>query len=149
MTIRLAQMSDADAIAGIHASCFDPPWSSESFLRLLEHPGAVAFIAADAPETDLQAFILIRLAADEAEIISLGTLSSARRVGFARALLARAMEEAAQRGATAMFLEVAADNEAALALYESCGFALLGRRKAYYERPGASADALVLWRSLP
>lgn len=44
-----------------------------------------------------------------------------------------------------LFLEVAEDNRAALALYRSLGFSEVGRRKRYYERPGAAAvDALVL-----
>jgi len=147
--VRAADMSDAEALAGIHATCFDAPWDQEAFRRLLTRPGLLAFVAKDAAETDLQSFILVQLAADESEIISLGTRAEARRLGFARALLSHAMAEAARRGAKAMFLEVAEDNSPALALYRGCGFTLQARRKAYYERQGAYADALVLRRALP
>ena len=147
--LRAAEMSDADALARIHAGCFASAWDAESFRRFIEKPVMLALVAKDAAETDLQAFILVQLAADESEIISLGTYFSARRSGLARVLLAQAMAEAAGRGAKAMFLEVAEDNAAALALYHRCGFALRARRKAYYERPGGAVDALVLRRPLP
>jgi len=147
--IRPAEMSDAGALARIHADCFDGPWSAESFGGLLHRPGMLALVAKDAAETDLQSFILVQLAADESEIISLGTRPSARRSGLARALLSHAVAEAAHHGAKTMFLEVAEDNAAALALYRGCGFTLQARRKAYYERRGAPVDALVLRRALP
>jgi ribosomal-protein-alanine N-acetyltransferase len=147
--IRTADTSDAEVLADIHASCFDAPWDAESLRRLLTCPGMLAVVSKDAAETDLQSFILVQLAADESEIISLGTRATVRRLGLARALLNHAMAEAARRGAKAMFLEVAEDDSAALALYRGCGFTLQARRKAYYERRGASADALVLRRALP
>ena len=147
--IRAAHMSDADALAHIHATCFGASWDAESFRASLNRPGMLALVATDAAETDLQAFILVQIAADEAEIISLGTHASARRSGLAHALLVHAVVEAARRGAGAMYLEVAENNSAALALYRGFGFILQARRKAYYQREGRSADALVLRRPLP
>lgn len=147
--IRTVGMTDAGELARIHAACFDAPWDVESFRRLLNRPGMIALAGKDAAETDLQSFILVQLAADESEIISFGTHPSARRLGLARALLTEAMAEAARRGAKAMYLEVAEDNSAALALYRGCGFMLQARRKAYYERRGEPADALILRRLLP
>jgi ribosomal-protein-alanine N-acetyltransferase len=147
--VRAAEISDAEVLARIHANCFDAAWDAESFGRLLNRPGMLAFVAKDAAETDLQSFVLVQTAADESEIISLGTHALARRFGLARALLSHAMAEAARGGAKTMFLEVAEDNSAALALYRGCGFILQTRRKAYYERQGQSADALVLRRLLP
>ena len=49
-----------------------------------------------------------------------------------------------------MFLEVAEDNRAARALYAAAGFASVGRRPAYYARPGAAdaVAALILRRDL-
>ena len=71
-----------------------------------------------------------------------------RRRGVGRALLAAA-EAMASTTATAMFLEVATDNAAAIALYEAAGYAAVGRRAGYYARPaGAGADALVMRRAL-
>ena len=47
----------------------------------------------------------------------------------------------ARDGATAMFLEVATGNAAALALYTGAGFVEVGRRRRYY---ADGRDALVL-----
>ncbi|WP_254453743.1 hypothetical protein [Siccirubricoccus sp. G192] len=55
------------------------------------------------------------------------------------------MAAARARGAAAMFLEVAAGNPAALALYRGLGFDRVGQRRRYY--PDGS-DALVLRRDL-
>jgi ribosomal-protein-alanine N-acetyltransferase len=48
-----------------------------------------------------------------------------------------------------MILEVAADNPAALRLYEKLGFQKISERKGYYVRPdGQPATALVMARPL-
>jgi [ribosomal protein S18]-alanine N-acetyltransferase len=148
--IRAASLDDVPALARIHESCFDEPWDEDSFRRLLERPGAFALVAKNAAATDLQSFVLIQAAADESEILSLGTAPQMRRAGFARALVIEAAAEAGKRAATAMFLEVAEDNAAALTLYRGLGFAANGRRRAYYQRVGGRhADALMLRSALP
>jgi ribosomal-protein-alanine N-acetyltransferase len=90
-------------------------------------------------------FVLARVAADEAEILTLAVAADARRQGHGASLLAHAMAAAAARGAAAMFLEVAATNEAARALYTAAGFGEAGRRARYYADGG---DALILRRTL-
>jgi ribosomal-protein-alanine N-acetyltransferase len=44
-----------------------------------------------------------------------------------------------------LFLEVSADNTAAIKLYGGLGFEPVGRRNGYYRRPGGQpVDAIVL-----
>jgi ribosomal-protein-alanine N-acetyltransferase len=91
----------------------------------------------------------MRAIAGEAEVLTLAVEPAHRRRGAARALLRGALAQATAAGAEQAFLEVAADNAAALALYREEGFEEAGRRAGYYQRPGARAvDALVLRRSL-
>jgi ribosomal-protein-alanine N-acetyltransferase len=86
--------------------------------------------------------------AGEAEVLTLAVRPEQRRRGAARALLAAALALAAPTAA-AMFLEVAADNAGAVALYEAAGFEQVGRRAGYYGRTGApSIDAIVMRRAL-
>src|SRR4051812_593147 len=92
--LRAAEMYDAKALARIHASCFAEAWDVEALRRFIEKPGMLALVAKDAAENDLQAFILVQIAADESEIISLATYTPARRSGLAHALLAQAIAEA-------------------------------------------------------
>ena len=81
---------------------------------------------------------------------ALGVATGKSRHGLARAVMHAWMARAASQGAARAFLEVAADNSAALPLYESCGFALCGVRRDYYRREGgAAADALLLACPLP
>jgi ribosomal-protein-alanine N-acetyltransferase len=143
--IREAGTADAESIARLHGECFPDNWDKESFRSLLTRPGCFALIAGS------EAFILVQLAGGEAEIQSLGTRSAARRGGFARSLVEYAAKESFRRGARAMFLEVADDNGAALALYRGMGFAEVGKRRGYYPRgkEKPAADALILRNSLP
>jgi [ribosomal protein S18]-alanine N-acetyltransferase len=143
--IRAATLQDHDILARLHRKCFDEAWDEESFRLLLQNPGAFALLAGAADETAFACFVLIQIAADQAEVLSIGTVPSARRMGLAMAILQAAMAEAGRRNAQAMFLEVADDNPAALSLYAGLGFELTGRRRAYYSRsPGLAADALML-----
>ena len=131
-------MSDPADLAAIHASAFDAPWDAAAIRALLDAPGA-------ALEHEPEGFLLWRRAADEAEIITLAVRPEARRRGLGGRLLDRVMDRARGQGVARLFLEVAHDNDAALALYASRGFEPAGRRPAYYARPdGTRADALIL-----
>jgi ribosomal-protein-alanine N-acetyltransferase len=136
-----AGLLHAAALAAIHAAAFPPAerWDAALIARLLAIPGHFAFIDPDG------GMVLARVAADEAEILTFGVVPAARRRGLGRALLDSASVEAARRGAGEMFLEVAADNAAALALYAAAGFVAVGRRYRYYTD---GSDALLLCRAL-
>ncbi len=131
----------AAALAAIHAACFGPgeAWSAADFASQLTLPGVFGRLD---PAGGL---VLARVAGAEAEILTLGVVPSVRRGGRGRALLEAALAEAAGRGARAMFLEVAAENAAALGLYAAAGFAVVGRRARYY---AGGADAVVMRRAL-
>lgn len=135
----------APLLAALHATAIGeagPAWTEAAFATLLALPGRLALVAAEA-EAPL-GFVLLGLAADEAEILTLAVLPASRRRGAGAALVAAAAREAAARGATRLFLEVAEDNAPARALYARAGFVPVGRRKGYYAREGGAVDALVL-----
>jgi ribosomal-protein-alanine N-acetyltransferase len=140
--IVVASQAHIQVLAAIHADAFPEGerWSAEVMSAQLALPGGFGVLA------DEGGMLLARTAADEAEILTLAVAQASRRRGLARALVRAAMEMAASRGATAMFLEVAAHNEAARALYEGLGFVRVGLRRFYYPN---GADALVLRAVLP
>ena len=142
MTVVVATAADAKALAALHRQCFTDAWNANAFRDLLSSYGAFAYAVP-------HAFIVARAAAGEAEILTLGTLPASRRTGAARALVLAAAAEAHQRGAAEMFLEVAADNAPAVALYANLGFTPVGRRKGYYVRGPSAADAITLRAALP
>ena len=146
MKLRVADASDAIALARTHASAFEAPWPPEAFAGLLNSPGVFALAAVDGQPV---ALILMRAIAGEAEVLTLAVEPSHRRQGLARSLLHAGLELVAAQGAEAAFLEVAADNPAALGLYHAMGFVKAGHRGGYYKRAdGPAVDALVLRRTL-
>lgn len=143
----------AEVLAAMHDVLFDPSWKADAMQSLLEHPGSTALICK--VRAHLHAvpqpagFAMGQLAADEAEILSIGVLPPFQKSGLGRRLLKGLSTALSNAGAERLFLEVAADNPAAIALYESEGFKQVGKRPGYYERAGSSpVDALVLARDL-
>ena len=80
----------------------------------------------------------------EGELYRIAVLPAYRGAGLGRLLLAEFLAALADRGADECYLEVRAENTVAQALYASCGFLQVGRRKNYYKDP--RDDALVLKR---
>ena len=96
-------------------------------------------------QAEADGFVLLQVAADEAEILTLAVRSSARRRGTGSRLVVAAGVRASAMGARRLFLEVAEDNAAARALYATLGFEPAGRRRRYYARKdGPAVDALLL-----
>lgn len=136
--------SPPEALAATHALAFSDTrgWSADEFRGLLADPSV--FVIGDAA-----CFVLGRVAVDEAEVLTLATHPDHRRQGRARAALVGFAQEAGARGASTAFLEVAADNEAALALYRGAGFTEVARRRKYYRKSeGTQVDAVILRRDL-
>lgn len=141
--IRAAGTPEAEIFARLHAKCFNTGWCVEDFTQLLAMPGAAAALALHAGEP--VGFIVTRAAADEAEIITIGTHPLAQRRGVARALIDHQFTSCFNN-IQSCFIEVAVSNAAARALYASCGFIEAGTRRGYYEKTGE--DAVVMRKTL-
>lgn len=134
--------------ARLHAAAFAHPWSTEDIAALLVAPSTLSAAALDPAGGQLRGFVIARLAADEAEILSLAVEAHARGKGVGKALLGESLRQAANAGARKMFLEVGADNPSAIALYSGAGFVKIGERAGYYRRAGAPATAILMRRDL-
>lgn len=131
-------------MALIHAAAFTQsrPWSEQEIRDLLSSP---LTFATTAPH----GFALIRVIADEAELLTIAVHPDHQRKGMSRTLMANWQAEATTRGATSAFLEVAADNTPARMLYDLCGYRPTGTRRGYYARKdGPAVDAIVMSRDL-
>ncbi len=118
-------------------------WRAQEFDDLLATPHV-------ALTGNAMSFALTRIVAGEAELLTIATDPECRREGRGRCVLSDALAVAAARGATRIFLEVAAGNDAGLALYHAAGFVETGRRAGYYKRNGGPpADAIMMARDLP
>lgn len=139
-SIRPASPVDANALADIHASCFARPWPADSLRTLIADPTGAGFVALDAQGMPA-GFVLGRIAADEAEILTLAVMPPHRRQGMAAALCAHLVTALSTRGAATLFLEVSRAQRPALSLYAGLGFARVGLRPHYYED---GSDAILM-----
>jgi ribosomal-protein-alanine N-acetyltransferase len=144
MTAKIVEASivHAGVISVLHGACFEEVWNEKSINEILNMAGTTGLLIGADVETP-QGFILFRVAADEAEIISIGVIPAARKNGLARILLQTSIIEAARKDAAKMFFEVAADNKTARAFYETVGFEIIGKRPRYYNRSSEKLDAII------
>jgi len=138
---------DAAELVTLHGASFRRGWSEDEFERLLLDRSVLAHRATVGER--LVGFIISRIAAGEAEILSVAVARAQQGRGLARRLLDLHLRRLAGLGVRAVFLEVDDDNVPAQRLYARSAFRQVGRRDGYYSRPGnASAAALVLRRDL-
>jgi ribosomal-protein-alanine N-acetyltransferase len=138
-----ARPRDAAAIAALHTASFQRGWDEDEILRLLIETSVIAHRAMTG--RTMTGFILSRLAADEAEILSIAIAPARRGRGFAHPLLDLHLRRLAGLGGRSVFLEVGEHNVPARRLYQRAKFYEVGRRQGYYE---GGATALVLRRDL-
>lgn len=124
-------------LAQLHALCFPhKPWAASDFADLKN--SGCDIIASE------HGFIVWRVVADQAEIITIGVHPDARQTGIASAMLVLAESDAKTRGANKMFLEVAENNRPARAMYEKNGYTQIGVRPKYYD----GVDAILMEKEL-
>jgi [ribosomal protein S18]-alanine N-acetyltransferase len=146
-TLTEAGPRDAAAFAALHGASFRRGWSEDEFERLLLDRGVLAHRATLGHRP--VGFIISRIAAGEAEILSVAVARAQQGRGLARRLLHLHMRRLAGLGVCTVFLEVDDDNIPARRLYARSAFREVGRRDGYYPRPGSAAGAaLVLRRDL-
>ena len=92
-------------------------------------------------------YCLYQVIFEQAEILRIGTHPDYQRQGIASQIFARLNTELRKHQVESLLLEVRADNTPAIALYEQQEFALIHKRKGYYQTPHQPAiDALIMQR---
>ncbi|WP_407494627.1 GNAT family N-acetyltransferase [Pseudooceanicola sp. MF1-13] len=133
-----------DDLARLHAAAFTTPrpWTAPEFAALLDSPHTFLIARNDA-------FALGRVIADEAELLTIATDPAHRRKGLGYECLMAFDAAARDRGATTAFLEVATNNQAAIALYTRAGWQPTGLRRGYYAAPdGSRIDAQNMGKTI-
>ena len=134
-------LDDVDEVLVIERASFQTPWSRSAFRYELTQNRVARSLVMRAGR-QLVGYICLWEIGHEVHITNLAVHPSFRRRGVGRNLLARTLDDARAGGAELVFLEVRPTNVEALALYESAGFRVIGRRKGYYFDTGE--DALVM-----
>jgi ribosomal-protein-alanine acetyltransferase len=149
--LRRATADDLDAIMLLETSLFGTDaWSSAMMRAELVDKHSyylVAFPPAHPEQLDGYAGLRAPLRQPQADIQTIGVAEGARRQGLGRVLMLRLIDEARDRGATEIFLEVRADNPGAQSLYDSLGFERIAVRAKYYQPDGV--DAIIMRLGIP
>jgi [ribosomal protein S18]-alanine N-acetyltransferase len=134
--IRRATADDAAAIAVLDATLFGADaWTVEQVLEELTGAGRSGWLAGSTTEVD--GYVITWDSGDVVDLQRIAVHPARQRSGLATELIKAALVDVDR-----MLLEVAEDNEAALAFYRQCGFVEIDRRPRYY-RSGAAAIVMA------
>jgi ribosomal-protein-alanine N-acetyltransferase len=140
----LTSLDELDTVMAVEHASFTNPWTLEMYLADLKNTGVAFLYVAREEHGRIVGFCSFWRIFEELHINNLAVQPEYRRIGVARALLTRVLEEGVRLGARRALLEVRRSNEAARQLYKQFGFSISGIRRSYYSNP--VEDALVLWR---
>jgi len=142
-----ASTKDAAAIGRLHGASFRRGWSDGEIERLLLDRNVIAHRVTVGRV--FAGFVMSRVAADEAEILSIAVTAPRKGRGLAGRLLRHHLGRLTAIAVRSVFLEVDEDNMPALRLYRKAGFREVGRRAGYYPAEGGKpSNALILRRDL-
>ena len=165
--------SHVPQIAALEAANFSAPWDEASIRSELDNPLALWLVAegagngagksnqnaaeeaekssakktgSGAEKAGVLGYVGSQTCFEDADILNVCVAPAARRQGVAEALMLELEKKLLPQGVEQITLEVRASNEPAIRLYEKLGYAQLGVRKGYYEKP--REDALILRKEL-
>jgi ribosomal-protein-alanine N-acetyltransferase len=147
VVIEQAGLRDAARLAQLHGASFHRGWGEAEFEAMLTERNTLVHRLKAGRK--IIGFAVSRMAADEAEILSIAVDPGYRGRGLSRNLLLTHLGHLAGRGVRTVFLEVEENNQPARRLYDRAGFAVAGRRERYYREPGGEQlNALLMRRDL-
>ena len=148
-----AQLEDLPPMIELEGALFgSDAWPPELMVAEVSYPESYYLVAREHGRDEIVGYGGLRAARRDAwqgDIQTLAVVPERRRTGLGRILLRGLLAEASARGVGDVFLEVRADNDAAVALYESEGFEAIDRRVGYYQPDGVDAIVMRLQNLTP
>jgi [ribosomal protein S18]-alanine N-acetyltransferase len=142
--VESATLRDARRLAQLHGASFHRGWGEGEFEEMLRERNTLVHRLRQG--RNIIGFAVSRIAADEAEILSIAMEPRHRGRGLSRNLLLTHLGHLAGHGVRTVFLEVEENNQPARRLYQRTGFSVAGRRERYYKEPGGEPLNAVLMR---
>jgi [ribosomal protein S18]-alanine N-acetyltransferase len=159
--IRDFEAQDFERLWQIDQECFSPgiSYSRQELKAYMHRRGSFTLVAEEPAEKPIEAretatvhgnlpriagFIVVQ-GGVTGHIITIDVVASARRTGLGSQLLALSEERLRANGSRAVGLEVAVDNQAAIAFYKRYGYSISGTWPRYYSN---GVDALVMKKPL-
>lgn len=133
--------ADVDAVTEMERSNFSTPWKMDDFADLLEKSDMGCIVAEE--DGEIIGCVVYHNIVGDVDMTNVQVKEAHRKRGIGTALMKATMEKARSVGGERFTLEVRESNLAAIALYESLGFTVEGKRRGFYEHP--REDALIMW----
>ncbi len=147
MTPRVAIADDLDAVVALERVVFpDDAWPRDKFEDDLRSSFAHFLVVENGGTISGYAIAQHLPGNDVADIQNIAVVEAHRGEGLGAVLLDALLDWCESRHATAILLEVRADNESAQSLYASRRFQTIATRPGYYQPAGV--DALVMRREV-
>jgi [ribosomal protein S18]-alanine N-acetyltransferase len=145
LQLRPVRWWDLDQLVPLERFLFgDSAWSAETFWSELAHPESRWYVVAHDADGQVLGYAGLLCAGSEADVQTIAVAAAAQGRGVGGALLDALIDQALARGATALLLEVRADNDSAIGLYQRRGFERIAIRRRYYQPE--DVDAWVMRR---
>jgi ribosomal-protein-alanine N-acetyltransferase len=141
MTITPFTSDDIFSMVSFNAALESPHWNNQKLQDCLDHPDYCGWKVE--VRHQIVAYILMNIAGHEAHIMHLAVHSAERHKGYGAYLLKETLGNLAKLNKQLIILEVHENNQAAIALYEKCGFEKIGERQNYYPFHGKKEAAWV------
>ena len=143
---RNMRYSDVDIIIQNETAAYDHPWTKRIVIDCLR-AGYQCWVLAN--KQKIVAHGVMSVAISECHLLTLCVHPNYQLHGYGRKLFNLLLDRAYKLDASECFLEVRTTNEAAISLYQSMGFAVIGERKNYYVGNEGREDAHIMSRELP
>lgn len=140
MEYRFMSCEDTAQVAEIEKLCFSAPWSERAIAGELTNPLSLWLVAVEGDT--VVGYVGSQSVLGEADMMNLAVLPECRRKGVGKELVLELIRCLTDREVHSLTLEVRCSNDNACKLYNSLGFAQVGRRPNYYSAP--REDALIL-----
>ena len=141
------RVEDAEVAARLHMEGFGRAWSDGEFAALLLQDPVFGFVARPQGRPGkADGFVLTRLTAGEAEILTIAVARPRRGRGIGRALMDAVLRRLHSERAKELFLEIGPGNDRAIALYRRLGFEEVARRPSYYGPDNSRDGTAVVMR---
>lgn len=137
LRVRDARVGDLETILAIEAKAHPTPWKRDVFERELDLDWSYTW--AIERGNKVVGFLVFWVVHDEVHILNVAVDPANRRQGIATAVLEHLVQLARDQRASFVTLEVREHNRAAIALYESLRFEIIGQREQYYADTGEDA----------
>ena len=134
-----------DALELLENQCFSLPWTRQQLAGCFSDEQHVFLVAEDADSGAVLGYVALSYVLDEGNLDNIAVAPAYRRQGVAAALIETLLRRARELSLACVMLEVRQSNAPAIALYESFGFAPVGKRKGYYEKPREDAVLMTLF----